>query len=99
MGYGKMPVSCRTTGGVTYYYIAVHDAGRTALLAGPYEVEPDEPLRDMVRRMANDACAWAWFYTFSLAKSSVLFKTRFGAVRFGAVEAADVPPPPRKLRS
>jgi hypothetical protein len=63
------------------YYIAVHDAGRTALLAGPYEQEDNaEQAMEAVCRLAYDANPWSWFYTFSLGKSERSFPTRFGIV-------------------
>jgi hypothetical protein len=64
-----------------FYYIAVHDAGRTALLAGPYEREVNaEHAMEAVRRLAHDTNPWSWFCTFSLGKSALSFPTRFGIV-------------------
>lgn len=64
-----------------FYYVAVHDAGRTALLAGPYEQEANaERAMEAVRRLAYDDNPWSWFYTFSLGKSERSFSTRFGIV-------------------
>jgi hypothetical protein len=63
------------------YYIAIHDAGRSALIAGPYGAEAEaRGQMDYVRQLACDADPWSWFYTFSLARSEVRYKTRFGAV-------------------
>jgi len=57
------------------YYIAIHDAGRSALIAGPYATEHEAECRmDYVRRLAYEADPWSWFYTYSLAR----YKTRFG---------------------
>ena len=64
-----------------FYYVAVHDASRSALLAGPYEQEATaEQAMEEVRRLAYDANPWSWFYTFSLGKSEQSFPTRFGIV-------------------
>ena len=81
-----------------YYYIAVNDAGKSALLAGPYETEPDNALRRMVVDMACDVNRWAWFYTFSLASSSLAMKTRFGVVKICTNKLMDNPPLPCQLR-
>jgi len=61
------------------YYIAIHDAGRSALIAGPYATEHEaNGQMDHVRRLACDADPWSWFYTFSLARSETSYKTMFG---------------------
>lgn len=70
-----MPVS------PTRYYIAVHDADKTGLLAGPYNIEPSDKLRDVVMDMACSVDCRAWFYTFSLAKSKKVFNTVFGLIQ------------------
>jgi hypothetical protein len=98
-----MPVARRQNGteATHYYYVAIHDADKTALLAGPYSEEPSEALRDRVREMAEAEDWRAWFYTFSLAKSSEQFPTKFGMVTIDTVQgplATDEPPIPRRLR-
>ena len=76
-----MPISPRTAAQQpTYYYVAVHDAGKTTILAGPYLTEPSEVTRDAVRDKACAVDCWAWFYTFSLARSSEKLTTLFGVV-------------------
>jgi hypothetical protein len=61
------------------YYIAIHDAGRSALIAGPYPTER-EAVSHMahVQQLAEAADPWSWFYTYSLARSEVCYETSFG---------------------
>jgi hypothetical protein len=62
-----------------FYYVAVHDAGRTALLAGPYAAEGTARAAvEKTRQAAYEADPWSWFYTFSLGKSERQWPTRFG---------------------
>lgn len=74
------------------YYIAIHDAGRSALIAGPYATEREaESQMAPVRQLAEAADPWSWFYTYSLARSEVRYKTRFGAAAASAPSAQTVP--------
>ncbi len=62
-----------------FYYVAVHDAGRSALLAGPYATEAAaQAALDKTRQVAEQLDPWCWFYTFSLAKTPRVVRTRFG---------------------
>ena len=62
------------------YYIAIHNAGRSALIAGPYPFERDARSQlAHVQQLAEAADPWNWFYTWSLGRSEVRYKTRFGA--------------------
>jgi hypothetical protein len=64
-----------------FYYVAVHDAGRSALLAGPYANEAEARIAmQESQRKAEQADPWSWFYTFSLAKSDQACLTRFGVL-------------------
>ncbi len=64
-----------------FYYVAIHDAGRSALLAGPYASETDaRHAIEATRSKAESADPWSWFYTFSLARSDRKFAIRFGAL-------------------
>ncbi len=64
-----------------FYYVAVHDAGWSALLAGPYANEPDaRNAMEETQRKTHHADPWSWFYTFSLGKSDRQFSTRFGVI-------------------
>ena len=70
------------------YYIAIHDAGRSALIAGPYATEREaESQMAHVRQLAEAADPWSWFYTYSLARSEARYKTRFGAAAPSAPSA------------
>lgn len=65
-----------------YFYVAVHDAGRSSLLAGPYLTEQEAvDARKAVRLAAERIDPWASFYTFSLARAPDERKTLFGLVR------------------
>jgi hypothetical protein len=76
-----------------HYYIAIHDAGRSALIAGPYASEHEAQSRmEHVRQLAYDADPWSWFYTFSLARSETCRRTRFGAVSPEITAGVDAPP-------
>jgi hypothetical protein len=62
-----------------FYYVAVHNADRSALLAGPYATEAGaQAAMDKTRQVAEQLDPWSWFYTFSLAKTPHVIKTRFG---------------------
>jgi hypothetical protein len=64
-----------------FYYVAVHDAGRSALLAGPYANETDaRHAMEETQRKAHRADPWRWFYTFSLGRSDRQFSTTFGVI-------------------
>ncbi|HVX13824.1 MAG TPA: hypothetical protein VHC22_21760 [Pirellulales bacterium] len=62
-----------------WFYIAIHDAGRSALIAGPYPTE-DQAISQMahVQALTFEADPWSWFYSFSLARTELDCKTRFG---------------------
>ena len=63
------------------YYIAMHDAGRNVLIAGPYDTEEAaESSRRTAEAKAYEYDAKSWFYTSSLAKSEAVMKTAFGRV-------------------
>jgi len=64
-----------------HYYIAMHDAGRSVLIAGPYDTEEAaESSRRAAKDKAYEYDAKSWFYTSSLAKSEAVMKTAFGRV-------------------
>lgn len=76
-----MPVSPRTRAKQNvYYYVAVHDGERSALLAGPYIAEPSNEVRDRVRERAYADDWRAWFYVFSLGRSASSSTPRYGRV-------------------
>lgn len=64
------------------YYIAVHDAGRTGYIAGPYDKEADAiKARHKAEKLMTDKVPMAHFYRTSLAKGNVDIKTVFGKVQ------------------
>lgn len=63
------------------YYIAMHDAGRSVLIAGPYDTEEAaEHSRRTAEGKAHEYDAKSWFYTSSLAKSEAVMNTAFGRI-------------------
>lgn len=64
------------------YYIACHDAGRTSILAGPYQSEEDaQAVRNLVADMAYERDFRAHFYTYSLARTTEQLNTVFGHIK------------------
>ena len=64
---------------MTYYYVAIHRADRSALLAGPYDTEEEAmAVKDLAWEKAEELDLWAWFYTVSLGKNEHALPTRFG---------------------
>ena len=62
-----------------YYYVAIHNADRSALIAGPYEQEADAmSAKDKAWARACEQDPWCWFYAVSLGRSDKEMPTRFG---------------------
>ena len=64
-----------------FYYVAMHNAGKSYLLAGPYAEESRaEAAKDAARAKACEIDGYNHLHTYSLARSEVEQKTAFGII-------------------
>ena len=60
----------------TCYYTDVRDGGKVGFLSGPYRTE-EEARADLeaVKRLANEANTWSWFYEFGTCSLPTGYRT------------------------